>query len=104
MAPWFRRIPRAWNELADWGIVSAASSPWSSSGRRRRMHTPNKFTLIRIFLVFNQCRIRSDTRLADRRASAKHTGYRHAHSLAAGVLGAVKLTVVDYARTQGGPG
>ena len=29
----------------------------------------NNFTVIRIFLVFNQCRIRSDTRRADRRVS-----------------------------------
>jgi hypothetical protein len=67
--------------------------------------------VIRICLVFNRCiyRIRSDiyipTRRADRVGLAlRACGYCHADSLAAGLLGAVKLTVLDYARTQGGPG
>ena len=39
---------------------------WLRTFDKGRMHIPNKFTVIRIFLVFNRCRIRSDTRRAYR--------------------------------------
>jgi hypothetical protein len=68
------------------------------------MHIPNKFTVIRIFLVFNQCRIRSDTRRADRRLSTLVIAMLTAVSPPACSALAVKLTVLDYARKQGGPG
>ena len=57
-------------DLAISGIVSVSIiTNVIHTVRRRGMHIPNKFTVIRIFLVFNQCRIRSDTRRADRRLS-----------------------------------